>query len=660
MDAELWAQWEAGWRWMESTARRLGWQTTPLAIARPASAAGLQRLEVACRQPVPPQLRAVLRRSARVSFGWHVPSHLQAMDRDDMPTGSANRGALWDLGHIETHAIPGFVDWRHTLAEQERPGSPAFPVEWGRLFPFYTLPNGDLLTIDAAPEGPQPVRYVSHELDMLHGVALAPDFFTFVTEMSKLGFAGTEWASWLRFGMPEGNAFLLRADSPGGKAWLAWLDRDPSVPAVGEPPPAVAERTASDRALLLAARANDVAGVRTALEAGAAPDATWHGDAQMDEFATALTYAVRHGNGPMLDLLLAHGASTDTRRLAMGEAVEASSPEILARLLAQGARVNGWNGQRHWPLHLLVTRRGKAVAATRDELEARLRAQDREQEYPGLDPTVLAMLREGSEELLRKDLAVHLTPEAYLAMLDGLLAAGADPDAPWDNGLTMLMQGDAPTVQVLLRHDANVHARDSYGGTALHGVRTPEIARLLVEHGADVNAPTTPAREDNATRGATPLQLALLTSGRRGLEMPNALLALGADPTVRDGIGRSTLGYCTGVAGLRLMEAYGLDPLERLPDSGTLLHNLLRMTSVHASVPQDVVTLDHLLGLGLDINAIDRAGQTMLHVAATRMDNPADIQLLLDRGADRRVRDAQGKRPKDLAYRSLTQVRALL
>ncbi len=230
------------------------------------------------------------------------------------------------------------------------------------------------------------------------------------------------------------------------------------MPAVGEPPPAVAEQTASDQALLLAARANDVAGVRAALEAGAAPDATWHGDAQMepsrskDEFATALTYAVRYGNGPMLDLLLDHGASTDTRRLAVGEAVEASSPEILARLLAQGARVNGWKGQRHWPLHLLVTRRGNAVAATRAELEARLRAQDREQEYPGLDPTVLAMLREGSEELLRRDLALHLTSEAYLTILDGLLAAGADPDAPWDNGLTMLMQGDSPTVRALLRH----------------------------------------------------------------------------------------------------------------------------------------------------------------------------------------------------------------
>ncbi len=142
--------------------------------------------------------------------------------------------------------------------------------------------------------------------------------------------------------------------------------------------------------------------------------------------------------------------------------------------------------------------------------------------------------------------------------------------------------------------------------------------------------------------------------------MPAALIGLGADPKMRDGTGRSTLGYCTRVASFRLLEPYGLDPLERLPDGGTLLHNLLRLTSVHASSPQDVATLDHLLGLGLDINATDGVGQTMLHVAATRMENPADIQLLLDRGADRGVRDAKGKRPKDLVGRSLKGVRALL
>lgn len=260
----------------------------------------------------------------------------------------------------------------------------------------------------------------------------------------------------------------------------------------------------------------------------------------------------------------------------------------------------------------------------------------------------------------RQRLASYLTPDAYLAMLEALLVAGAGPDAPWDNGMTMLMRGDAATVRVLLRHGADVHARDSFGGTALHGVRSPEVARLLVEHGADVNAPSLPADENADDHGRTPLQTALLTASFRGLEMPRTLLALGANPLRRDGKGRSCLCYGIDVDSMRLLEPYGLDPLERLADGATLLHNLLHMKGLRAAVPNEVATLDHLLALGIDINAIDVAGRTVLHVAAERMGDPADLQLLLDRGANRMVRDAQGKRPKDLGRRSSRGLRALL
>ena len=84
------------------------------------------------------------------------------------------------------------------------------------------------------------------------------------------------------------------------------------------------------------------------------------------------------------------------------------------------------------------------------------------------------------------------------------------------------------------------------------------------------------------------------------------------------------------------------------------------MKSLRAALPDEVATLDHLLALGIDINATDAAGRTVLHVAAKCMDNPADIQLLLDRGADRTIRDGQGRRPKDLVRRSLREMRALL
>src|SRR5690606_32549169 len=65
-----------------------------------------------------------------------------------------------------------------------------------------------------------------------------------------------------------------------------------------------------------------------------------------------------------------------------------------------------------------------------------------------------------------------------------------------------------------------------------------------------------------------------------------------------------------------------------------------------------------LLDAGLDINAPDETSrETLLHTAAWR-DRLAIAQLLLERGADRTVRDKDGKRPAD--YASSPEMRALL
>ena len=51
----------------------------------------------------------------------------------------------------------------------------------------------------------------------------------------------------------------------------------------------------------------------------------------------------------------------------------------------------------------------------------------------------------------------------YLAMLEALLAAGANPNAIWDNGMTMLRWGDPDTARVLLQYGAGVRHRDAHG-----------------------------------------------------------------------------------------------------------------------------------------------------------------------------------------------------
>ncbi|WP_287304437.1 ankyrin repeat domain-containing protein [Mesorhizobium sp.] len=65
---------------------------------------------------------------------------------------------------------------------------------------------------------------------------------------------------------------------------------------------------------------------------------------------------------------------------------------------------------------------------------------------------------------------------------------------------------------------------------------------------------------------------------------------------------------------------------------------------IRATFPQEVAILDLLLSQGIDINAQDKAGQTVLHIAAPDAIDAAWIELLLKRGADRSLKNLNGKR----------------
>jgi ankyrin repeat protein/cell wall assembly regulator SMI1 len=669
MAKALWEQWQRDWRWMEATARRRSWSLTPLSISPPATAFDLTSIETHHGLNFPPQLRELLTGYSRhVEFGWYIPPHLQPLEKLGLPNMSANRSAIWSIEHIRQHAIPNFLGWKNALASKDRSEAPNTPEMWESQFPFYSLVNGDMLTIDMSVEdGPQPVRYFSHELQTLHGMALAPDFFAFITEMSKLGFAGTEWASWGKFGSWEepNKTYYIKADSTGGQEWLAWLARD-DVRA-DEPPPAIVEETAAERQLLDAARSGNVAAAIVALGMGARPDVVPNPDWLMenmawnDEFSTPLTYSVQANHIGLAQTLLDHGATLNTRRLVTGDAVQTASPKTLEWLIERGARIDGWKDDRFWPLHLLVTRRSETTARTRSELETRLRKDW------GLDKLATTQtereMHAVQEKLVQQQLAAWLDRPTYLAMLRTLLEAGATVDAPWDNGMTMLMWAEEDDARVLLKAGANPNARDAYGSAPLHIALRNSVAKihLLVAHGAEIDALQAPPLDNDVDRRAsTPLQSALTVAGLGRLDGVQALLELKADPLKRDRDGRSALCYSTTVASFRLMQGYGLDPNERMPDGGTLLHNLFEMTSVRAAFEDEVAMLDLLLSLGLPVNAQDNQGRTMLHKAAERTEVVDDIALLLDRGADRLVRDKDGKRPVDLVPGSLDEIRSLL
>ena len=157
---------------------------------------------------------------------------------------------------------------------------------------------------------------------------------------------------------------------------------------------------------------------------------------------------------------------------------------------------------------------------------------------------------------------VHATGGHYMTPLVAALAKGHFQTARFlsDNGshpnvkghgemtplLSAAYNGDFEMVQVLLKYKADINARNNDGKTALHlashgnpyldlniGPSLSNVARLLLEHGADVNA-----RMDEAEGHCTPLHLAA-RNGR--VEVVHVLLRHGANVRMKDVSGRTAL-----------------------------------------------------------------------------------------------------------------------
>jgi ankyrin repeat protein len=136
-------------------------------------------------------------------------------------------------------------------------------------------------------------------------------------------------------------------------------------------------------------------------------------------------------------------------------------------------------------------------------------------------------------------------------MLELLLNAGADANASLPEGDTALMlasrTGAVPAVTVLLDHGAKVDSKENWHGeTALIwavGENHPDVIRMLIAHGADMNAPTThlvwPEMKKHFAQvmskypsgGLTPLMEA---ARQNSYEAAEALLQAGANPNLRD------------------------------------------------------------------------------------------------------------------------------
>ena len=272
-------------------------------------------------------------------------------------------------------------------------------------------------------------------------------------------------------------------------------------------------------------------------------------------------------------------------------------------------------------------------------------------------------LREGDAKAVRRLMRDGVKPRwdwvcetmrgGHLSLAQALLTAGAER-----NAFTMAAIGDGAGLARRLRQkpaEARCAADLEPNGvdvTPLHVgcasdwrshrpsrmMAQVQVAEILSDHGADVNAPARYRGIDDAT----PLFSACWSSGN--LALVRWLLDHGA--RAMDGDLGAALGHFQrhGKAADDIAEAlldWGLPIDGSVPGDRTPLQGFAHM-GVHRTVAW-------LIARGADVDALGPGGRTAAHLAAERNTGPKTLALLVESGADLAARDEDGNTPLDIA-----------
>lgn len=194
--------------------------------------------------------------------------------------------------------------------------------------------------------------------------------------------------------------------------------------------------------------------------------------------------------------------------------------------------------------------------------------------------------------------------------------------------MAALMWKQMSTVEFLLENGMNINERiptENFTMLQLACISgSPEIARFLIDKGADVNL------EENS--GFTALFWAVTGNDA---ELTLALLQKGADVNHKTKDGQTPL--LSAVDGdslsmVRLLVDKGADVNTADADGKTALH--------HAAVRGNMQTLTFLIDRGVPVNAKDKSGMTALHYASVYGYSSVG-KVLLAKGADPSIKDKQ-------------------
>ncbi|KAH9003818.1 ankyrin repeat-containing domain protein [Lactarius hatsudake] len=427
--------------------------------------------------------------------------------------------------------------------------------------------------------------------------------------------------------------------------------------------------------LHLAVSHEGLEGARVLLERGADVNS------QDDEGKTPLFLIPRTGALGLAQLLLTYGADVNRRdednntplHLAMSE----HNYELAWILLEHGADPSVENDERKTPLELLFESYVEHVhteASDKVDNDSDNDSDDNDIDDNDNDCEANGGSRIDIINITRCSLERHVTRRAdmntrpmnrnpnwtplqvaaftgRLAIARVLLDYGANPDVEDEDGSTLLhlvcerdqlseghrsQENDVGIVRLLLKFgvDANVRTKDKT--TPLHLVAQnggPKIARVLIDHGANVDA-----KNDE---GETPLYLA---SGSR-YHVAHLLLKRGAEVNARTKNKATPLHSAAtdryGPEIVQMLLGHGADPDAKNDKGETPL--ILALQSYSESVEIARLLLEHKV----DVNVQTNNKTTPLHSLAALSGRLEIARMLLDQGADPDAKNDEGRDPID-------------
>jgi len=389
-------------------------------------------------------------------------------------------------------------------------------------------------------------------------------------------------------------------------------------------------------ALHWATRSNDIDTVQLLLRSGAnAKAANRYG-------VTPLSLAAINGNPALVDLLIKAGADPNAA-LPDGEtilmtAARTGNPQTVKALIAHGADVNAREKWQEQSALMFAAAENNAAA-------------------------VKALVQAGA------DLNVHSKvwdfPE-YKYETNGM-AVFQLPRGGWTALMFAARQNAIEAAAMLADSKADLNAQDPDGTTALQLAILNvhyDLASMLLKKGADPNVP------DNS--GMTALYAAVDMRSPAGMmtrpnpklldeidaaEMIKILMANGADPNARlkkpiigrhnNLVGDTSLGEGTTPL-MRAAKTNDLPVMRTLLDSGADATLTLKDRTTTAMMASSLDAVKLLVEHGVDVNAFNTNGQTILHNAAVRVSNDV-IEYVAGKGARLDKKDKQGRTPFDIA-----------